>query len=40
MRFNELHKQEYHDEIQEVVEQDYGIHLPNIFNLSYVYKFI
>jgi hypothetical protein len=23
-----------------VVERDHGIHLPNIFNFSYVYKFI
>lgn len=39
-RFNEFHMQDYHDEIMEVVEQDHGIHLPNIFNFSYVYKFI
>jgi RecB family endonuclease NucS len=39
-RFNEFHKQEYHDQVMEVVEQDFGIHLPNIFNFSYVYKFI
>lgn len=39
-RFNEFHKKEFRDEVLQMVSQDHGIHLPNIFNFAYIYKFI
>lgn len=39
-RFNEFHQQDYHDELMQTLERDCGIHLPNIFNFNYIYKFI
>ena len=39
-RFNEFHKEEFRNEVLQIVSSDHGIHLPNIFNFSYIYKFI